>query len=71
MMPPLAMSSPRTFSSKAPTTGMALPGLANWKRITSISKNPNIRNRSDDTPYWMPITLWSVLKMYLPKKPGS
>ena len=42
-----------------------MPGCAICQRISSIRKNPNSMKHSAVKPYWMPMTLWSVEKMYL------
>ena len=45
-----------------------MPGCAICQRIISIRKNPNSRKHSAVRPYWMPMILWSVEKMYLRQK---
>ena len=36
-----------------------------------IRQKPKNRNTAPVMPYWMPMTLWSVEKMYFCQKPGS
>ena len=52
-------------------SGTGWPGCAICQRIIIIRQNPNNRKHSAVKPYWMPMTLWSVEKMYLLQKPGS
>ena len=41
----------------------------NCQRIIIISENPKNKKSSAVMPYWMPMTLWSVEKMYFCQKP--
>ena len=50
---------------------MASFGYAICQRMAAMSRNPKNMNSSAVMPYWMPMTLWSVEKMYLRMKPGS
>ena len=61
-MMPLAATSPKIAASSGPTTGTGSPGYASCQRIIIIRKKPNSRKHSAVTPYWMPMTLWSVEK---------
>jgi hypothetical protein len=38
------------------------------QRITIMRKNPKARKTSEVNPYWRPMTLWSVEKMYFFQK---
>ncbi len=51
--------------------GTGVPGCAICQRISIIRKNPNNMKHSAVKPYWMPMILWSVEKMYFAQKPGS
>ena len=65
------MLGPTIFSISGPNNGTGNPGCAICQRISSIRKNPNSMKHSAVKPYWMPMTLWSVEKIYLLQKLGS
>ena len=62
MMPPGIRASPSQFDRNP--IGNGLPGNANCHRINIIRQKPKNKNTSDVRPYWIPMTLWSVEKMY-------
>jgi len=62
---------PRTFSSKPPTSGIGTEGCAICQRIISIKQKPRNKKASEVMPYWIPMTLWSLEKMYVRQNPAS
>src|SRR6185295_7935914 len=62
------MSSPSSACNRPPRIGNGLNGYASCQRITIIRQKPKNRNISAVKPYWQPMTLWSVEKMYLRQK---
>ncbi len=51
--------------------GTASPGWAICQRIRSIRQKPMNMKSSAVMPYCMPMTLWSVEKMYFRQNPKS
>src|SRR5829696_4717925 len=49
--------------------GHAWSGHVIFKRISTDISIPSTTEKSASRRYWMPITLWSMLKMYLRMKP--
>src|SRR5580658_5949338 len=51
------------------TNGSVALGHIRWKRISTESTMPMTTAVSASRKYWMPMTLWSTLKMYFRMKP--
>src|SRR5580693_7811617 len=51
------------------TNGSVALGHTRWKRISSDSTMPTTTAVSASRKYWMPMTLWSTLKIYFRMKP--
>ena len=68
-MPQGILESPSHFTKKP--IGSGLPGYASCQRMSIISEKPKKRNTREVRPYWMPITLWSVEKMYFRQNGSS
>ena len=66
-----ADSGPKSDCSKFPTIGIVWSGYAMDQRIIIIRANPKSMKSRDITPYWMPMTLWSVEKIYFCQKFNS
>ena len=46
------------------------PDAPSASASAASARNPNSRKHSAVRPYWMPMTLWSVEKIYFRQKPG-
>src|ERR1700736_106376 len=62
---------PKKYGSHFPITGRAWPGYANCQRMIIIKLKPKKRKTRPQRPYWIPIILWSVEKMYVRHQPSS
>lgn len=61
----------KMLCSMPPNTGIGVPGLANCQRMAIIRQNPKKRKAREVMPYWIPMILWSVEKMYFRQNPSS
>ena len=62
---------PKMYGSNLPITGNCWPGYAICQRIIIIKQKPKNKNLRAVRTYWIPMTLWSVEKMYFRQNPSS
>ena len=55
----------------APRIGIGDQGQASCQRTASASRPPTKKKSSAENRNWMPMTLWSREKTYLPQKAGA
>jgi len=63
-----ATSDQRSFFQEQPQHGYRFVGIRDDQRISIISPNPPSKKTSAVSPYWTPITLWSVENTYWRQK---
>src|SRR5712692_7394314 len=73
MMVPCMVISIRYFSGvkSPPNSGTFMAGHARWMRMYTDKPMATNTENSASRKYWMPMTLWSLLKMYFQMKPSG
>ena len=71
ILPSGMRAGPEDMAEGVPDQRQGRPGYASCQRIIIIREKPKNRKMRPVMPYWMPMTLWSVEKMYFRQKPNS